>query len=99
VVDDRDFEQPVRRDLGAEQLLSEEGEVGNVIDDGLGDASSRVADDGSFGEFEAENDRGIDPVIEAGDDEHLGGGRTERNGGVVTGERLVTLQQGGSSWS
>ena len=39
VVDDRDLEEPVGRDLPAEQLLGEEGEVGDVVDDGLGDAS------------------------------------------------------------
>jgi hypothetical protein len=39
VVDDRDLEEPVDLDLPGEQLLGEEGEVGDVIDDGLGDAS------------------------------------------------------------
>ena len=38
VLDDRDFEEPVSLDLAAEQLLGEEGEVGDVVDDGLGDA-------------------------------------------------------------
>jgi hypothetical protein len=35
VVDDRDFEQRLRRILAAEQLLGEKGEVGDVVDDGL----------------------------------------------------------------
>jgi len=39
VVDDRDLEQPVVRQLPAEQLLGEERQVGDVVDDGLGDAS------------------------------------------------------------
>ena len=38
VVDDRDFEEPASRDLLAEQLLGEQGEIGDVVDDGLGDA-------------------------------------------------------------
>ena len=74
VVDDRDLEEPVGRELPAEQLLGEEGEVGDVVDDGLGDVSPRVADDGSVAEPEPEDDRGIDPVVEAGDDEHLRSG-------------------------
>ncbi len=61
VVDDRDFEEPVVRDL-AGQLLGEVGEVGDVVDDSLGDASPRVADDGSLPELEAEDDRGVDPA-------------------------------------
>ena len=43
VVDDRDFEQPVVRVLAAEQLPGEEGEVGEVVDDGLGDAPAGVS--------------------------------------------------------
>ena len=34
VVDDRDLEEPVSRDLPGEQLLGEEGDVGDVIDGG-----------------------------------------------------------------
>ena len=39
VVDDRDLEERVCRALTAEQLLSEEGEEGDVVDDGFGDSS------------------------------------------------------------
>ena len=60
VVDDRDLEEPVGRDLPGEQLLGEEGDVGDVLDDRRGDASSRVADDGSVAEPEPEDDRGVD---------------------------------------
>ena len=38
VVDDRDLKEPVDRDLPGEQLLGEEAEVGDVVDDGRGDA-------------------------------------------------------------
>jgi hypothetical protein len=47
VVDDRDLEQRVSRALVAEKLLGEVGEVGDVVDDGLGDAPAGVADDGA----------------------------------------------------
>src|SRR5271166_2112272 len=77
VVDDRDFEKRVQGALAAEQLPGEEAEVGDVVDDGLGDASSGVADDGSVPQLESEDDRGVDPVVEAGDDEHLLGGYAE----------------------
>ncbi len=80
VVDDRDFEERAVRALGAEQLPGEEGEVGDVVDDGLGDASSGVADDGCVSEPESEDDRGVDPVVEAGDDEHLPGGMPSATG-------------------
>ena len=95
VMDDRDFEERVRRALAAEQLLGQEGEVGDVVNDGLGDASSGVADDGSVSELESEDDRGVDPVVEAGDDEHLTGGYAECRRRVGTGELLVALEQGG----
>ena len=39
VVDDRDFEERVSQALAAEQLLGQEGEVGDVVDDRLGDTS------------------------------------------------------------
>src|SRR6185312_16588996 len=94
VVDDRDLKEPVDRDLPGEQLLSEEAEVGDVIDDGLGDAPPRVADDRRVAEPEPEGDRRVDPVVEAGDDDHLRGGWAERQGGVGTGELLVALEQG-----
>ena len=94
VVDNRDFEQIVR-DLVAEQLLGEEGEVGEVVDDGLGDASPGVADDRSVSELESEDDGRVDSVIEAGDDEHLRRGQAERHGSVGAGELLVALEQGG----
>jgi len=42
VMDDCDFEERVRRGLAAEQLFGEEGEVGDVVDDRLGDAPSGV---------------------------------------------------------
>ena len=64
VVNDRDLEQCVRRVLAAEQLLCEERQVGDVVNDGRGDASSRVADDGSVSELESEDDGGVDPVVE-----------------------------------
>jgi len=78
VVDDRDLEERVCRALTAEQLLSKEGEEGDVVDDGLGDASPGVADDRSVSELESEDDSRVDPVVEAGDDEHLRRGQTER---------------------
>ena len=94
VVDDRDFEERVCRVLAAEQLLGEEGDEGDVVDDGLGDSSPSVADDGSLAELEPEDDRGVDPVVEAGDDEQLRGGYAERRRGVGTGELLVACEQG-----
>jgi hypothetical protein len=66
VLDDRDFEDRVRRALADEQLPGQEAEEGDVVDDGLGDASPGVADDGSVSELESEDDRGVDPVVEAG---------------------------------
>ena len=45
VVDNRDLEEPLSGDYAAEQLPGEEGQVGDVIDDGLGDAPTRVTDD------------------------------------------------------
>ena len=95
VMDDRDFEERVRP---VEQLLSQVGEVaevGDVVDDGLGDASSGVADDGSVSEPEPEDDRGVNPVVEAADDDHLAGGQAECYRGVGAGELLVALEQGG----
>src|SRR6478672_12220237 len=83
VVDDRDLEEPVHRDLPGEQLLGEEGEVGDVVDDGRGDAPARVPDDRRVAEPEPESDRGVDAVVEAGDDD-LRGGWAERQGGVGT---------------
>jgi len=94
VVDDRDLEQRVGRDLVAEQLLGEEGEVGDVVDDGLGDAPARVPDDGGVAEPESEDDRGIDPVVETGDDDRLRGRRAEGRRGVGAGELVVALEQG-----
>jgi hypothetical protein len=55
-MDDRDLEEPVRLDLGAEELP---GEVGDVVDDGLGDAPAGVADDGRITKPEPEDDRGV----------------------------------------
>jgi hypothetical protein len=99
VVDNRDFEQGVR-DLVAEQLPGEEREIGDVADDGLGDAAARVADDRSVAELESEDDRRVDPVVEAGDGEDLRRGRAKRDGGVSGAELLVAFEQGGgSSWS
>jgi hypothetical protein len=78
VVDDGDLEERVCRALTAEQLLGKEGEEGDVVDDGLGDASPGVADDRSVPELKSEDDGRVDPVVEAGDDEHLRRGQTER---------------------
>jgi hypothetical protein len=39
VVNDRDLEAPVVRELPAGQPLAEEGEVGEFLDDGLDDVS------------------------------------------------------------
>jgi hypothetical protein len=39
-------------------------------------------------------DRRVDPVVEAGDDDHLRRGRAERPRGVGSGELLVALEQG-----
>src|SRR5215468_7979924 len=83
VVDDRDFEEPVSLDLAVEELLGEEGKIDNVVDDGLGYAPAGVADDGSLAELEPENDRRVNPVIEAGDDDHLRGGRAQRHGNIA----------------
>jgi hypothetical protein len=93
VMHDRDLEEPVGRHLVAEQLPGEEREVGDVLDDGWGDTAARVADDGGFAELEPEDDRGVDAVVEAGDDDHLRGGRAERHGSVVASEPLVALEQ------
>ena len=99
MVNDRDLEQRVRRALQAEQLLREEGEVGDVVDDSLGDASSRVADDGRVSELQPEDDGRVNPVVEAGDDEHLCRRQAERHRGVGAGELLVEIEPEGSSWS
>ena len=61
VVDDSDLEETVRKDLSAEQLPGEVGEVGDVVDDGRGDPSPGVTDDDSVAELEPEDDRGVDP--------------------------------------
>jgi hypothetical protein len=50
--------------FGAGQLVDEVGEEGDVVDDGLGHAAPGVADDGSVAELEAEDDRGVDAVVE-----------------------------------
>jgi hypothetical protein len=94
VVDHRDFKEPLGLDHVAEQLPGEVGEVGDVADDGLGDAPARVADDDRFAEAEPEGDREVNPVVEAGDDDQLGCGRAERPGGVGSGELLGALEQG-----
>ena len=62
VVNDRDFEKWMVRIPGAGQLLGEEGEVGKVVDNGLGDSSPRVPDDWSLAELESEDNRGVDSV-------------------------------------
>src|SRR5262249_44137300 len=62
-------------------------------DDGRGDASARVADDGCVAEPEPEDDRRVDPVVEAADDDQLRGRQAESRSGVVTGELLVALEQ------
>jgi hypothetical protein len=80
--------------LAAGQLPGEEGEEGDVVDDGLGDPAAGVADDGRVAEPEPEGNRRVDPVVEAGDDDHLRGGRAERGGGVGGSELLVALEQG-----
>src|SRR5262249_21620497 len=67
----------------------------DVVDDGLGDSSAEVADDRGVAELQAEEVRGIDSVVEAGEDEHLCGWRAERHGGECTGEALGALQQRG----
>jgi len=95
VVHDRDLEEPVGRHLVAEQLPGEEREVGDVLDDGRGDTAARVADDGGFAELDPEDDRGVDPVVETGDDDHLRGGQAERRGGEGAGELLIVLEQRG----
>src|SRR6516165_4766723 len=93
VVDDRDFEEPLSGDYAAEQLPGEEGQVGDVVDDGLGDAPAGVADDDGVAELEPEDDRRVDPVVEAGDDHDLHP-RAERPGAVYSGELPVVLEQG-----
>ena len=95
VVDDRDFEKHAVGVPGAGQLLGEKGEVGEVVDDGLGDASPCVPDDGSLAELESEDDRGVDSVIEARDDEQLRSGQAECHRGIGARELLVALEQGG----
>ena len=66
--------------LAAGQLLDEESEEGDVVDDSLGDAAPRVADDGRVAERESEDDRGVGAVVEAGDDDHLCCGQAEGAG-------------------
>jgi len=95
VVNDRHFEQPVAVDLPGEHLLGQEGQVRDVLDDGLGDAAARVTDHRRVAELQAEHDRRVDPVVQAGDDQHLRGGRGEFDGRVVAGELLVAVQQRG----
>ena len=43
---------------------------------------------------EPEDDGRVDPVVEAGDDDHRYGGQAERRRGVGTGELRVALEQG-----
>jgi hypothetical protein len=95
VVNHRDFDAliPVHRPAG--QPPAKEGEVGDLLDDGLGDASPRVAQDGGVAELEPEGDRGVDPVVQAGDEDHLRGGQAERRGSVGVGELLIPLEQQG----
>jgi hypothetical protein len=94
VVDHRDLKKAVVRVLAGEQLLGEVGEEGDVVDDGLGDAPPGVADDGRVAEPESKGDRGVDAVVEAGDDNRLCCGRGERPGVVGSGELLVTWSRG-----
>ena len=95
MVNDRDFDALIAVHRPAGQPPAEEGEVGDLLDDGLGDASPRVAQDGGVAEPEPEGDRGVDPVVEAGDDDHLRGGQAERRGSVGAGELLIPLKQRG----
>jgi hypothetical protein len=95
VVNDRDFDALVAVHRPVGQPAAEEGKIGDLLDDGLGDASPRVAQDRGVAELEPEGDRGIDPVVEAGDDDHLRGGQAERHGGEGTGELLIVLEQRG----
>src|SRR5579864_5991540 len=57
--------------------------------------SAGVADNGRVAEPEPEDDRRVDPMVEAGDDEHLRNGQAERSGGVGSGGPLVAFEQGG----
>src|SRR6185437_2802452 len=93
VVDDRDLEERVGRQLAAEQLPGEKRQECDVLDDGRGDAPARVADDGRVAEPEPEDDRRIDPVVEAADHDELRGRQAESRSGVVTGELLVAFEQ------
>src|ERR1044072_3387407 len=45
----------------------------------------------------SEDGRGIDPVVEAGDDDHPRGGHAEGDGDVVAGEQFVAFKKGGQS--
>src|SRR5215472_10607775 len=40
-------------------------------------------------------ERGVDPVVQAGDEDHLRGGQAERHGGEGAGELLIVLEQRG----
>jgi len=56
---------------------------------------SALTVDGSVSELESEDDGGVDPVVEAGNDDHLRRGQAQRHRGVGAGELLVAAEQGG----
>ena len=62
---------------------------------GWGNASPRIAQDGGVAKPQPEGDRRIDPVVEAGDDDHLRSGQAEWDGSKGSGELLVVLEQRG----
>jgi len=93
VVNDRDFHAPVAGRLPARHPAAEVGEVGDVFDDGLGDASPSVAQNGGVAELESQGDRGVDPVVETGDHNHLRSGHAQWHRSVGVGEFLVVLEQ------
>src|SRR5262249_47684555 len=95
VLDDGDLKAAGGEGLPTEQLPGEVGEVGDVLDDGLGDPAAGVADDDGVAELEPEDDPRVGPVVQAAEDEQLRGGRAERRGGVAGGELLVAVEQRG----
>jgi hypothetical protein len=92
VVNDCDFDAAISAELPAEQSAAEEPEVGDFFDDGLGDAASRVAQDGGVAKVEAESDLGGNSVVEAGDNDHPRRGQAEWYRGEGADEAVVVLK-------
>jgi hypothetical protein len=96
VVDDRDFEVRAFGGLGVDQVT----DVGDIGDDGRGDAAANVALDDGLTEFDAEDLGRVDAGVDAGDDVQIQV-RDERQpghalaGARIGGEGPVAVQERG----